>query len=569
MSVVIKQRSYAIEDHWDNTPPLMSRILSARGLRHEEEATLALKNLHHFASLQEIDLAVERLVLARERQESVWIIGDYDVDGATSTSLVMRCLKAWGYLNCHYFVPNRFEFGYGLSPKIIQHLSSQKPQLLMTVDNGIVSFDGVVSANAMGMDVIVTDHHLASEQRPEAHAVVNPNQPGNTFPSQCLAGVGVAFYVMAALKSRLSEQGCPLAKQFSMQTVLDLVAIGTIADLVPLDANNRILVRHGLLRIKQGLAWPGIRALIRTSQKNEQTLSSSDIAFAIAPRLNAAGRLEDMSTGVACLLSDSESDATHKSLLLNDLNEDRRLLEKQMKQEAIALAKTYTHAFSGLCLFQPDWHEGLIGLVASKLKDSLNRPVIVFTESEQGALKGSGRSIPVLHLQKTLAQIDQDHPGLIQKFGGHAMAAGLTIPRESLESFSSLFDQYCSHRLEGKDLSPVLMTDGVLSAADFSLASVDQIEAYGPWGQGFEEPVFSGDFFVLDQHLVGHAHLKLHLAPSQGGSPIDAISFFVDINTWPNHSVKRVRVVFQLADNRYRGRRKLQLIIRHIETLET
>ncbi len=567
MSIKIEQRPVP-DVIWPDTAPLITRLLSARGIDDEAQTKLSLKDLHHFESLPMIDLAVERLIKAYEAKQSIWIVGDYDVDGATSTSLMMRALNSLGFDQVDYFIPNRFTYGYGLSAKIIDHLAPQKPDLIITVDNGIVSYEGVDRANALGIDVIVTDHHLAGETLPNAIAVVNPNQPGNTFPSQNLAGVGVAFYVVAALRSAMVAKEIDAAKTYSMQTLLDLVAIGTIADLVPLDANNRTLIAHGLKRIRSGQMLPGVSALIQVAKKNHQYLTAADIAFTIAPRLNAAGRLDDMSTGVTCLLAQSETDGLKAASLLDNLNEERRTIEKSMKQEASELVKSMSFDGHALCLYQEDWHEGLIGLVASKVKEQVNRPVIIFTKDDAGDLKGSGRSIEGFHIQKALSQIDANHPGLITKFGGHAMAAGLSLSACNFESFKKAFEHACKAQLEGKDLTPVVLSDGPLSQSELNLQAFDLIDTYGPWGQGFPEPLFSGVFYVQDQHLVGGAHLKLSVSLEQGGRGVDAICFFVDPNQWPKHQAKKLMLVYQLSDNRFRGRRKLQLIIRHLLVVE-
>ena len=565
MTVKIKTRQVQDNIQWAGCSDLLARILSARGVAEFDDSKLMLSDLHHFDTLKDIDKATQRLATALTNQESICIVGDYDVDGATSTALMMRALAAFGYKKIRYFVPNRFAFGYGLSPKIIDHLIDDKPDLIITVDNGIVSHDGVAHANSHGIDVIVTDHHLAGPTLPDAIAVVNPNQPGDLFPSKHLAGVGVAFYVIAALRAHLRKENAKLADAFSMSTLLDLVAIGTVADLVPLDKNNRTLVRHGLHRIRAMKGSEGVNALIKVAKKSITHLVASDIAFAIAPRLNAAGRLDDMSLGVNCLLEMDPMLAAKKSLQLDELNQDRRAIEKEMKQQAMAMVDEIDASnLYAVCLFHESWHEGLIGLVASKVKEIVNRPTLIFSKDAHGMMKASGRSIEALHLQKLLTVINKDSPGLMEKFGGHAMAAGLSLKEAHFEKFQSVFQHACKKALSSQDLTKIIVTDGELSPSEMQLATVDLIDANGPWGQGFPEPVFAGKFKVINQYLVGQAHLKLVLEPFDSAMTVEAICFFVNLKEWPNQSVDQVRLVYQLDDNTYMGKRKLQLIVRHI-----
>ncbi len=569
-----------VRRHIQNSPssfeslhPILQRIYLARNISSPDALSKELTHLHSFAALLDIDKAALRLVKALKEQQRVLIVGDFDADGATSTALAMSALHAFGGKNIDYLIPNRFAYGYGLTPEIIEVAKAQKPDVIITVDNGIASFSGISYANSLGIDVIVTDHHLAGEQLPDAYAIVNPNRPGDAFPSKCIAGVGVIFYVMVALRAKLKELNwfesqeipCPNLAQF-----LDYVALGTIADVVPLDKNNRIFVHQGLRQIRSGKAHPGILALLAVSGRKREKLRATDLGFAIGPRLNAAGRLDDMSLGVACLLASDFEAAREIALRLDDLNKERRVIESQMQQEAFAAVEKLNlvqQMPEGLCLYREEWHQGIVGLVAARVKEKIHRPVIAFAKVDDQTLKGSARSITGLHVRDVLEAIATKHPQLITKFGGHAMAAGLSLSIEHFEAFQQAFTEQVRETIHPDDLQPSLLTDGELVVQEITLETAELLREAGPWGQGFPEPLFDGQFKLINQRIVGQRHLKLVLQLPGSDYYFDGIAFHVNLNQWPNFHCDQVHVVYQLDVNEFNGRRKLQLLVEEIQPI--
>jgi single-stranded-DNA-specific exonuclease len=573
MRKLIKRREAIIDPAlFPNTPLLLTRLYAARGVKSEEQLQYELKCLLSPA-LKGLGAALELLVTALQAGQRIMVVGDFDADGATSTALAVRCLRAFGHTDVEFLVPNRFEFGYGLTPEIVDVAAQRAPDLIITVDNGIASLQGVARAHELGIRVLVTDHHLPGAVLPDADAIVNPNQPGCEFLSKSAAGVGVVFYVMTALRARLRELGWfhGQRREPNLARFLDLVALGTVADVVPLDFNNRILIAQGLQRMRAGFACPGIKAILTVAGREWQKLSATDLGFVVGPRLNAAGRLDDMSLGIRCLLTDSDAEASALAQELDLLNRDRRAIEATMQREAAASLETMLASLQGelpcgLCLYQEDWHQGVIGILASRIKDRWHRPVIVFADDDQGGLKGSGRSIPGLHLRDILDEVATSKPGLLHKFGGHAMAAGLSLERGLLDDFSRAFAEVVGRHLGDCGLDPVIESDGELGVEDFSLALAQQLESGGPWGQAFPEPIFDGEFHVVSQKLVGTKHLKLVLTPTgQRDTLVDAIAFNVDITAWPNPHCQRVLAAYKLAINEFRGNRSVQLMVEYLE----
>lgn len=556
--------------------PLLKRIYIARGITHPDQLATTARALHSFQKLQGIESAVEILYQAILANKRIIVVGDFDADGATSSALSVLALRMLGSTNVDYLVPNRFEDGYGLSPEVVDQAIEIGAQVIMTVDNGVSSIEGVRYAKSQGLTVLVTDHHLPGSELPIADAMVNPNLESCAFPSKALAGVGVAFYLMMALCVYMrnvgwfSQQGIPEPK---LMELLDLVALGTVADVVPLDGNNRILVHQGLQRIRAGKARPGIQALIEVAKRDARRLVAADFGFALGPRINAAGRLDDMSFGVELLLTDNIHAARRMASELDGLNQTRREIEEGMKQEAMAFCERLQFGESqmpyGLVLFQRDWHQGVIGILASRIKEKFHRPVIAFADGGDGLLKGSCRSIPSLHMRDTLDRIDTQNPGLIIKFGGHAMAAGLTILEKDFEQFAQLFDIAVQAELDDAALKGIILSDGELKPEEFSMHTAEQLRSAGPWGQAFPEPIFDGEFKLLHQKLVGEKHLKLMLEPLHKGHPtnimIDGIAFNVDLRRWPDASVKTVHLAYKLDINEFRGNQSLQLMIDHLE----
>ncbi|MBE4203522.1 single-stranded-DNA-specific exonuclease RecJ [Vibrio parahaemolyticus] len=561
----------------DSIPPILKRIYINRGITDIAQLETSARGLHSYQKLGGIEQAVELLFQAIQEQKRIIVVGDFDADGATSSALSVLALRMLGSNNVDYLVPNRFEDGYGLSPEVVDQALELGAEMIMTVDNGVSSIEGVRYAKENGITVLVTDHHLPGQVLPEVDAMVNPNLDSCAFPSKALAGVGVAFYLMMALCVHMrkhnwfAQQGMQEPK---LMELIDLVALGTVADVVPLDENNRILVHQGLQRIRAGKARPGIQALIEVAKRDARRLVASDFGFALGPRINAAGRLDDMSFGVELLMCNNIHAARRMASELDGLNQTRKEIEEGMKQEAMAFCERFQFGENselpyGLSLFQRDWHQGVIGILASRIKEKFHRPVIAFADGGEGTIKGSCRSIPGLHMRDALDFIDTQNPGLIIKFGGHAMAAGLTIKEQDFERFSRLFDEVVKKELDEAALKGVILTDGELKPEEFSMHIAEQLRAGGPFGQAFPEPIFDGEFKVLHQKLVGEKHLKLMLEPLYKGHPtnvmIDGIAFNVDLRRWPDASVKTVRLAYKLDVNEFRGNQSLQLMIDHIE----
>ena len=547
--------------------PVLRRIYGARGVSGVEDLDLSLERLLPVSSLGGVEAAVDLLLRCHRTNGSVLVIGDFDADGATSTAVVVRQLQRLGFTAPQFLVPDRFKFGYGLTPEIVRVAAKLRPGLIVTVDNGISSLEGVAEARRLGIDVLVTDHHLPAAALPEAAAIVNPNLPGEPFASKALAGVGVAFYVMAALTRRMRDDGSlPAGSPANPADLLDLVALGTVADVVPLDFNNRILVAQGLRRIRAGRCVPGLRALLEASGRRLEETIGQDLGFQAGPRLNAAGRLEDMTLGIDCLLTDDVSEARELAQRLAQLNSERRELEARMQGEALVqidgLVASLEGALpAGLCLFDAGWHQGVIGLVASRVKERLHRPVIAFAPGDPGWLKGSARSVPGLHVRDVLDAVAAHHPGLLEKFGGHAMAAGMTLRAERLPDFAQAFAAEVD-RCAGEDtLSGDLYTDGPLAAGEFTADTAVALREGGPWGAGFAEPAFDGRFGVIDTRVVGSRHLKLRLrAPS--GETTQAIAFrhLDDPQAVAIRPQQSIELVYRAALDEYGGGRRLQLV---------
>ncbi|BCR25756.1 single-stranded-DNA-specific exonuclease RecJ [Aquipseudomonas alcaligenes] len=550
-------------------PPLLTRLYAARGVQSAAELDKGLARLIPYQQLKGIDAAVDLLVQALQQRQRILIVGDFDADGATASSVGVLGLRMLGAAHVDYLVPNRFEYGYGLTPEIVAVALQRQPELLVTVDNGISSVDGVAAAKAAGLKVLVTDHHLPGPELPAADAIVNPNQPGCAFPSKALAGVGVMFYVLLALRARLRELGWFAKAGISepnLGELLDLVALGSVADVVPLDANNRILVHQGLARIRAGRARPGLRAVLEVAGRQHARITSTDLGFILGPRLNAAGRLDDMSLGIECLLCEDEALARDMAQQLDELNKDRKAIEQGMQREALAQLKDLPLADMpfGLCLFEPDWHQGVIGILASRLKERYHRPAIAFADAGDGLLKGSARSVPGLHIRDALDAVAARHPGLISKFGGHAMAAGLSLPQEHFGAFAAAFDAEVRRQLSEDDLTGRLLSDGQLGAEEFHLELAKALRHAGPWGQHFPEPLFHGVFQIVTQRVVGEKHLKLVLKTECGSLTLDGIAFNVDRDIWPNPNVRWVELAYKLDVNEYQGRESVQLMVAHL-----
>lgn len=549
-------------------PPLLTRLYAARGVQSAEELEKDLARLLPFSLLKGIDAAVDLLVEALASRQRILIVGDYDADGATASSVGVIGLRLMGAAHVDYLVPNRFEYGYGLTPEIVAVALERSPDLLITVDNGISSVEGVAAARAAGLKVLVTDHHLPGSELPLADAIVNPNQPGCDFPSKALAGVGVIFYVLMALRARLRELGhYEQKKQPNLAELLDLVALGSVADVVPLDANNRILVHHGLRRIREGRARPGLKAILDVARREHGRITSLDLGFILGPRLNAAGRMDDISVGIECLLCDDPALARTMAVELDEMNQDRKTVEQDMQREALALLGNLeldSMPF-GLCLFKEDWHQGVIGILASRLKDRYHRPAIAFADAGDGLLKGSARSVAGFHIRDALDAVAARNPAMISKFGGHAMAAGLTLRAENFAAFARAFDEEVRIHLQEDDLTGRLLTDGTLAIDEFNLVLAQKLRDAGPWGQHFPEPMFHGEFRLVSNRLVKERHLKVVVQSLCGSVTLDGIAFGVDLEVWPNPQVQKVRVVYQLDVNQFRGQESIQLLVKHIE----
>lgn len=557
----------------DTLPPILRRVYAARGITLASEIDYSLRNLEPFHALRGIDAAVALLADALDQDQKLLIVADFDADGATSCALAVRGLRLLGARRVEYLVPDRFKHGYGLTPEIVALAAPMRAEVLITVDNGIASIAGVAAAKAQGMKVLVTDHHLAGEQLPDADAIVNPNQPGDEFPGKNLAGVGVMFYVLTALRVRLREQDWFARKKIhepNLGQLLDLVALGTVADVVKLDRLNRILVEQGLRRIRQGQCCEGIRALIQVAGRDQAALPASDLGFYLGPRINAAGRIEHMTYGIECLLADNPQIALERAGQLDVINQERKVVEQEMQADARAALDAIQLDASqlplGICLFDEHWHEGVIGLLASKVKEAHHRPVIILTASQEQPdyLKGSCRSIPEVHIRDVLADIDTRHPGWLVKFGGHAMAAGLTLHRQALEAFRQAFADTVATALNGQAPQSVIDSDGELEGRDFTLELAHQLRVAAPWGQGFPEPLFDGVFPLENRRLLKDRHLKLRLRIPGSQLPLDAIAFNTTDQDWPAR-VDAVRLAYRLEVNHFRGNTSLQLMVDYVE----
>lgn len=573
MSVVIERRPLLTDPDvfGPELPPVLRRVYAARGVTAPADLDRSFRSLHEPGLLGGLREATGLLAEVMAADGRILIVGDFDADGATSCAVMVRGLRALGARDVDYLVPNRFEFGYGLTPEIVAVAARSGPQLIVTVDNGIASLAGVQAAVERGIRVIVTDHHLPGAELPAADAIVNPNLPGDPFPSKHLAGVGVAFYLLLALRARLRDQGWFRRQHIdepNLAALVDLVALGTVADVVVLDRNNRILVEQGLRRIRSGQCVPGIGALLQVSGRHAERTVASDLGFAVGPRLNAAGRLDDMSLGIECLLTADAAQAADMAAELDALNRERRDIEARMRDQALAvLARLQLEDEglpSGLCLYDPAWHQGVIGIVAGRVKDRYHRPVVAFAEADDGLLKGSARSIPGVHMRDLLSDIATRHPGLIERFGGHAMAAGLSLARNAFEAFRAAYQSEVERRIDPHSLRGVIHSDGELTATELTLETANLLRAAGPWGQGFPEPLFDGVFRVIDWREVGRGHLKLRLQAPGGPQGLNAIAF-----GWADRiqiqAGRKVGAAYRLDANHYQGTTRLQLMIEHLE----
>lgn len=577
MAVTVRRRvAPSVSSLPESVTPLLRKIYESRGVQSSDELELGLSNLLQPKLLKGMDAATDLLFDCLQKQQRFLIVSDFDADGATSCVLAMKALQSFGATHVDYIVPNRFEYGYGLTPEIVELAKTRRPDLIITVDNGISSIEGVAAAQASGIKVLVTDHHLPGRQAPAAEAIVNPNQIGCEFPSKCIAGVGVIFYTMLAFRTRLRAEswftGQGLVEP-NMADLLDLVALGTVADVVALDRNNRILVSEGLKRVRVGQCRPGIKAMLKVANRQATTLKASDFGFSIGPRLNAAGRLDDMATGIECLLADDENEAHQLALLLDSMNQDRKQIEADMRDQAFEYLNELNFAAdavpAALTLFDERWHQGVVGILASRVKEKYHRPVIAFADvsggAEDGELKGSARSIPGFHIRDALDAVATKNPGLVTKFGGHAMAAGLSLMKSRLGQFSEAFAEEARQQLKPEQLQAILLSDGELSASELNLATACELGDGGPWGQSFPEPVFDGRFLIVQQRRVGSNHLKLVLGlPTNPQQTIDAIAFNVDENDFPAPEHTVIEVAYRLDVNEFRGVRTAQLMVEHI-----
>jgi single-stranded-DNA-specific exonuclease len=551
---------------------VLRRVYAARGVSHADELVLELRQLLPVSTLDGIGPATELLADHLQRGSRILVVGDFDADGATSTALVLRQLRRLGHSNVDFRVPDRMRHGYGLTPLLVADLAGERADLLITVDNGVAAFDGIEAARALGMQVLVTDHHLPGPTLPACAGMVNPNLAGAQFGSKALAGVGVAFYLMASVTRELElRRGCKLP---AVADYLDLVALGTVADLVALDRNNRILVQEGLKRLRARSAVPGLMALARVAGCRLEELSARHLGHQVAPRLNAAGRIDDMSVGIRCLLTDDWADALTRAQELDSLNRERREMELRMRDEAAsALRRLHLQEGSlpgGVALYDPGWHAGIIGLVASRIKDRVHRPVVAFAPAGGGELRGSARSVAGVHVRDVLEAIDVRHPGLIERFGGHAMAAGLTLREERLAQFTAAFGEEVGRHLTRDQMLGILETDGELAAAELSLETALALEAGGPWGQSFAEPLFDGEFIVTESRIVADRHLKLWLRPEPASRPVEAIAFghFDADRALRPPAGARIRLVYRLQSTSYGGTTRAELQSEYLQTRE-
>ncbi len=546
-------------DELGDIDPLHARLYAMRGLTQAAQLDYSLAQLAPVGSLENIDAAANLVISSREQR--IVVVGDFDVDGATSTALVLRCLREFGFADVEYLVPNRFDYGYGLTPEIVDVATARSPGLIITVDNGVSSVEGVARANELGISVLITDHHLPGSELPAAAVIVNPNLRGSQFASRNLAGVGVAFYLMARVGRILDQLGQAGAAKIPAR-YLDLVALGTVADVVPLDHNNRILVQQGLMRIRAGHAVPGINALLNQSGRSATRCVSTDLGFAVGPRINAAGRLDDISVGIECLLTDSTDSANDSARVLNQINSERRDIEATMREQAFRFVDQLGEQRwpSCVCVYDRSWHQGVVGLIAARVKERCHRPVIAFAQEGARFLKGSARSIQGVHIRDLLEAVSTVKPGLIEKFGGHAMAAGLTIAESALEEFKKTVAQQMQRLYPGADFSGTILTDGSLPQTALSLGFARSLRDAGPWGSAFPEPLWSGDFSVLEQKTVGDNHLKLRVRSVDGGGAMDAIAF------QQAGTVHRgvVQLAYKLDVNEFRGVENPQLVVEQI-----
>ena len=564
----IRRRQADISSALQNAalPEVLKRVYASRGITDPGQLALGLDQLLPPASLKGVTDAAELLADAIEGEARVLIVGDFDADGATSCAMAVSVLQQMGLREVAYLVPNRFEFGYGLTPEIVEMAAAQMPDLIVTVDNGISSVEGVSAAQALGISVLITDHHLPGDSLPTADVIVNPNQPECQFPSKSLAGVGVMFYVLSAVRAALRERGWSRAEGIeepNLGDALDLVALGTVADVVPLDRNNRILVAAGLARIRSGRARPGIEALFEVAGRDHRKASAGDLGFIVGPLLNAAGRLDDMSIGIECLLAESSASARGFAEKLHQLNRERRDIEQSMQQDALAQLESIDlegdDSLFAMTLYDSAWHQGVIGILASRIRERVHRPTLVFADAEEGMLKGSGRSIAGLHLRDVLDQVATRHPGLLTKFGGHAMAAGLSLKKDDLDHFKQALNDAVADALGHTPPERSEESDGTLAPGDFGLLLAEQLASGGPWGQHFPEPLFDGHFSVRSHRIVGEKHLKLTL--DADGTEIEGIAFNIDVPEWQAAPLKTFHALYRLDVNEYRGERRAQLVI--------
>ena len=558
----------AVLANLDTVDPMLARLFANRGVTVPGQLEYGLAGLAPVSSLENVDQAVELLLANHERR--IVVVGDFDVDGATSSALMLRSLREFGFASVDYLVPNRFEYGYGLTPEIVAVAASRSPDLIVTVDNGISSAAGVRAAREAGISVLITDHHLPGAEIPDADVIVNPNLDGSKFPSRNLAGVGVAFYLMAALGRALQEQGREGASRVPAR-YLDLVALGTVADVVPLDYNNRILVQQGLDRIRAGHTVPGIRALLSQSGRQLSRTVSTDLGFVVGPRINAAGRLEDMSVGIECLLTDDAGTAERHARVLDEINRERKDIEARMREQAFAYVDSLDSRDwpACVCVYEQSWHQGVVGLIAARVREKCHRPVIAFAQESEGLLKGSARSVAGVHARDLLEAVSGTHPQLIVKFGGHAMAAGLTIAKEDYDKFRRAVAEQTERLYPSADFSGAIVSDGTISESDIArwgglLPAARALREAGPWGSGFPEPLWSGDFEVVEQRTVGERHLKLRVRAADGGAAVDAIAF----NQAGPAYRGLVRLAYRLDVNEYRGVESPQLVVEQIAALK-
>lgn len=575
MSRLVKRRaSNSALNLPESMHPLLKRVYSQRNINDVEELELSFEKLIPPEQFKGINEAVQLLIDALKLQQRVLIVADFDADGATSCVVALKALRQFGFQHTDYIVPNRFDYGYGLTPEIVELAKTRNPDLIITVDNGISSIEGVLAAKAAGIKTLITDHHLPGAVAPDADAIVNPNQHGCTFPSKSIAGVGVIFYVMLALRAKLRESNWFEEKGITepkLADLLDLIALGTVADVVALDQNNRILVSEGLRRIRAGRTRPGIKSLLEIANRSIASLTASDLGFSVGPRLNAAGRLDDMSTGIECLLTDHDGTAYNLALQLDGMNKDRKQIEGDMREQAFKFLQEFSLEESdlpaALCIYDERWHQGVVGILASRVKEKFNRPVIAFADANDSGneIKGSARSIKGFHIRDALDAVASSNPGMISKFGGHAMAAGLSLEKDKLQDFTEAFQKQAALLLNEELLQALILSDGEIQQSEFSMETAAELIKAGPWGQEFPEPVFDGKFKVIQQRRVGENHLKLVLAPELAPrQTIDAIAFNIDKQDWPAADMTDIEIAYRLDINEFRGNQTLQLMVEHI-----